>query len=361
MRDAAGTRLALPCLLLAAAAALGSCSAHPVVCDVTRTTMGLSDRLVNFWGGCVWAKAQGPDATLVSLWRSNTLQDPDRAYDLTLLETPPGTRLVDQRLSRWWWHSFEAPYVYGCTQEVHMAALGVWCEVYPKTLRPLLLRQEPPVNVSLARLTKMYRECVAGTRLQSSLAERYVPHSLLRQAVGVHIRRGDKVTNVSNSPIDQTEEEWQGYYDAATHYTAELVAAGVDAFFITSDDPAAAARFATHVKRLGGSVVNDQLPPTSVAEVTSRPGGEAIVDLYRLAACRAVFLVARYSGFSFVAALLDRPTPVVVFQAGVLRAERKWLGVVHIVSLGGRNETQKLLAALGSLGGSSPATLPRHG
>ena len=174
--------------------------------------MGLSDRLVNFWGGCVWAKAQGPDTTLVSLWRSNTRQDPERAYDLTLLETPPGTRLVDQRLNRWWWHSVEAPFVYGCTQEVHMHALGVWCEVYPKTLRPLLLRQEPPVNVSLARLTKMYRECVAGTRLQSSLAERYVPHSLLRQAVGVHIRRGDKVANVSNSPIDQTEEEWQGYY-----------------------------------------------------------------------------------------------------------------------------------------------------
>ena len=134
------------------------------------------------------------------------------------------------------------------------------------------------------------------------------------------------------------------YYDAAAFYTRQLVAAGVDTFFVTSDDPRVARQFAKHVATVGGRVVNSQL--TSTSELGGVPGGEAIVDLFRLAACRAVMLVARYSGFSFIASLLDHPTPVVIFQ-GLLPAERKWLGVVEIVELRWLNETGRLLQALG--------------
>jgi hypothetical protein len=79
------------------------------------------------------------------------------------------------------------------------------------------------------------------------------------------------------------------------------VAAGHTAFYIASDEAAAGAAFAQRIRQLGGSVVNEALPSTAALSL----GEAAMLDLFRLGACKAIMLVARYSGFTFAAALLQ--------------------------------------------------------
>lgn len=79
------------------------------------------------------------------------------------------------------------------------------------------------------------------------------------------------------------------------------MAAGHTAFYIASDEAAAGAAFAQRIRQLGGSVVNEALPSTAALSL----GEAAMLDLFRLGACKAIMLVARYSGFTFAAALLQ--------------------------------------------------------
>jgi hypothetical protein len=171
--------------------------------------------------------------------------------------------------------------------------------------------------------------------------ERYAALDSLRDVVGIHLRRGDKLVNESNSQMDETEEEWQAQALLAEKYARQIVTAGYSSFYIASEDAVVRTAFVRHIHSLCGTVLNEDMPST----LTLGASGAAVVDMFRLGACKAIMLVARYSGFTFAASLLQN-APVFVL-GNFIPVHQKWGDVAAIISLNGTSAaTQDMLAAL---------------
>jgi hypothetical protein len=124
--------------------------------------------------------------------------------------------MVDYVISRRFFRAVDTR-MHGCTRVLHWGApeVNLWCNAFPAPALPLL--QSWGVNATVRELAAHYRACASETRLAVVL-ERHAALDALSRAVGVHLRRSDKIVNVSNSVIEETEEEWQAQARAGALY-----------------------------------------------------------------------------------------------------------------------------------------------
>lgn len=306
-RLAAVLLLLCPCPALAAAAG--------VLCDTTRTTTGLGDRLLNALGACVLGRLRGLDT--VSLWRANTRRDPERAYNRQLLATPRGCALAER--------------LHGatCALELHLDA-SQYGNFAADGVYAALGGGDGGGNASLAAVRRVWAATARELRLRPDLRG-LVPRTL-RGAVGVHLRLGDKVVPGANStwqadPAEAAELRLRALRHLGASFREHDRSRRTPPpppVFVVSDDPAAAAAFEAAVEAAGGRVLRPPPPPPYAVS-----GLAAVVDLFRLAACDRILMVSKFSSFSLAAALVGA-RPLRVF----LRAEESqaalWEGVARL-------------------------------
>lgn len=238
-----------------------------LLCDTTRTTSGLGDRLLNVLGACTVARLRGEAS--VSLWRSNTRLDPDRAYSRHLFVTPQGCNLAERLPAR-----------ATCSLELHISTSEYGNFGPSAVLRALQNNGDGKVNVSLDDVSALYLMTARQLSLRPELAT-LVPTSL-RSATGVHLRLGDKIVNGLNSTWQTSSEEAAMLRRRALEYTKSVIAGArgvTPQFFIVSDDVKASAAFEADVVAAGGAVIHPHTPTFAVAGLT------AVLDLFRLSAC----------------------------------------------------------------------------
>ena len=307
----------LPALLLAR-------SAHSLMCDETRVTTGLGDRLLSFWAACLYARIH--DERLLSQWRANVEVDADRAYNQALLSVPADCQLTGVNHFRPW---------HGCTTAIH---LRTWHLSYSLGRPSLVLARAKNESLGVAAVQAWtpedaiveFRRIAQSTGLTPALRP-FSDAKALGQATCVHLRGTDKLTEEeTNSTMNYSRAQWERLRNRSLQILGgKLHDAGSLDVFVVGDDAAGVQAYMDAVAALGPGVrLVEPRTPRSTRHVA---GLGAYLDFFRLAACRDIMLVGRFSGFSLGASLVGNST-LIIFDEGPQATEHmhSWSEVARI-------------------------------
>lgn len=180
------------------------------------------------------------------------------------------------------------------------------------------------VSASLADVSAAFRRAAWHVRPSRAVLRALPPG--LEAAVGVHLRRSDKVKVLEASggkmPEEVGWEQTPADFDTITrHVRAHLLALLEErpeaAFYLASEDTGWRAEFASFIANAsrGRATV---LPPASAGEGS---GFAAAADLFALSRCASVVQGVKHSSFSLAAALVG-DVPLVNFGAQVAGWDR---------------------------------------
>lgn len=284
-----------------------------LICDHTRISTGLGDRLLDLIGICAYARLSAADAPggagepagadsgdaptggrLISLWYNDKKRAPTfsigirtRLYDTSILETPAGCTLTPRpRFPKWTAGGLIGP---RCTENIQLSSFNSSCGRFAPPRVAALLRSRHP---GAARLysTELVAATMASVAAEIRIAAKYAPllrAEVLRNATCVHLRRGDKVNEtlaVKDPPCYITAAHWEEVRARAMAESRRLVSNGEREFYVLSDEEGIERAFAEEIESAGAVLLNDQLPDPPDTPV----GLPSAVELFRLAACRRV-------------------------------------------------------------------------
>ena len=298
-----GTALALLTVAVAESALL---------CDGTRIMTGLADRLESLVNACAYARLAGLE--LQSLWRANRDAEHGRVYNRHLLATPTGCSFTTHLPFR---HQM-------CTERVHLVNdFGIPYGVIsaPQVLQGLRQRHAQ-LNVTLeavrCELLRAARELSIAPGLEALVAG-------MGNATCAHVRRGDKIVkDGTNTSRDATEAQWAEIRARSLAHAAGIIAAGETQFFVVGDDALEVRDYEAALVASGAHVLRRPSPASS----RRVSGLDAVVDFFRLAACRRVLMVSVYSGFPILASVVAN-SKVYAFSRGESGAI-DWDGIARI-------------------------------
>jgi hypothetical protein len=301
--------------------------AHTLMCDETRVTTGLGDRLLSFWAACLYARIH--DERLLSQWRANVEVDADRAYNKALLSVPPDCQLTDVNHFRPW---------HGCTSAIHLRS---WHLSYSLGIPSLVLARAKNESRDVAAVqawtpqaaVSEFRRIAQSTGTTAALTP-FRDAKALGKATCVHLRGTDKLQDGdTNSTMNYSRKQWGRLRRRSLDIlAARLKAAGALDVYVVGDDTGGVQAYMDDVAALGGQGKSVRLVHPRTPRSTRHVAGlGAYLDFFRLASCHDIILVGRFSGFSLGASLVGNST-LTIFNEGPQATEHmhSWSEVAHI-------------------------------
>lgn len=316
-------RLATPlvALLLHASALPG---AQCLMCDETRVTTGLGDRLLSFWAACLYARIH--EERLLSQWRANLAVDADRAYNKALLSVPLDCQLTDVNHFRPW---------HGCTSSFHLRG---WHLAYSLGTPSLVLERAKNESRGVRgvqewttqRAVAEFRRIAQATGLTPALTP-FADAATLGRATCVHLRGTDKLSaGDTNATMNYSRAQWARLRQRSLQIlAAKAEAASSLDVYVVGDDQDGVRAYGDDVAALGQNV--RLVAPRTPRTTRHVAGLGAYLDFFRLASCADIILVGRFSGFSLGASLVGNST-LFIFDEGPPATDHmhSWAEVAHI-------------------------------
>ena len=153
-------------------------------------------------------------------------------------------------------------------------------------------------QVDFATLLEMFTEC-ARINFRPSQAMTFPTE--LSNAIGIHLRRSDKIVSLPNS-FSVTRREYDAMMDRMMEYIQNSMANGAT-YYICSEDAEYAGLFKKSLLNMANSKdlkINLVEPVCNL----SHQGADAVFDLFCLSRCKRILQGTQYSTFSIMAAMI---------------------------------------------------------
>lgn len=254
---------------------------------VTALCNGLGDRLHDICGLATVATLLQTFG--IFAWSMHEFQHIDRLYDISLfdLKSLPVSCITNSTDTR---------------NAIIFENFNSGCSLSPINIYKWLNGRFP-----IEQIVKVYIECASKLSLVPSLANS-VPKSELADYVGIHLRRTDKIVEVTTSDhVFTSKSEDVVLFDRMFSYIEALVKAKETKFFICSDDDKYKSEFIDKLKQLDPNIIVMTSTIHNVpTDLRNKHGSHAIYEMWCLKHCKKVLQNTKYSTYAQIASIMSQ-------------------------------------------------------